>query len=430
MGCLMHVLAADSALRALRAIRNRGIGVALPAPELRCDCVRLPDEEEGADSNDDAEELTFDKDHTLAESGLNLDDTDSNAQVDLTKLGELGAFTAEKPLELAVFGSSRKFHRKKCVARTLSRSLPEHSLIRIDAGLHMVCPELIVVQMASRMSEVSLAQLIMELCGTYSPGPFEGADESDAAKPRASKLDADDWDDDIWDADGWAVDGRGDDECAFEIDPVTTIERIRWYARHVRARGAAPKLRRALELAMEGSASPSETVVALMLSLPREKGGYGFRRPSLNARLDVKPVERGNVGQEVYFLDAFWQDAFADVEYESASFHLDPFVASALVAVRAGEPVEVDGIDEWRQEFISKGDADRKRLRELQYLGIQVIPVTAFDIKNVGRMDQVARALARCHERAMGASMSAWAESLSDPDYMAARRVLLQELRG
>jgi hypothetical protein len=150
----------------------------------------------------------------------------------------------------------------------------------------------------------------------------------------------------------------------------------------------------------------------------------------LNARLDVREAERGNVGKDVYFLDAFWQDAFADIEYESTSFHLDPVAALALVAVRTGDSETDDAIDAWKREYVTKADADRRRLRDLQYLGIQVIPVTAFDLKGVYRLDQVARSLARCREQATGVRMGMWAESLNEWDYLEARRALLQELRG
>ena len=59
-----------------------------------------------------------------------------------------------------------------------------------------------------------------------------------------------------------------------------------------------------------------------------------------------------------------------------------------------------------------------------------MIPVTAFDLKDIYRLDQVARSLARCLERATGVSMGEWADSLIEWDYREARRALLQELRG
>ncbi len=416
----MHILAAASALKAVRAIRSRNISISLPAPELRRDHVLLPGEECDSIFDDCDEDLVFHVAPTLEEAGFGFDDTESNARVDLSRLGEVGSFTQESPLELAVFSESRKFQRKKCIARTMPKTLPARSVVRIDAGLYMVCPELIVLQMASRLSEVTLAQLIMELCGTYSLGPAGGTDALGAKEVHTGD----------WDAYIWGSGDRNAGKCAFDLEPVTTIERIRWYSQRVRVRGGAAKLRGALQIAMEGSASPPETIVALMLSLPREMGGYGLGRPSLNARLDVKETEYGNVGKDVYFLDAFWQDAFADVEYESTSFHLDPVAALALVAARTGDYETDDAIGAWRREYVMKADADRRRLRDLQYLGIQVIPVTAFDLKGVYRLDQVARSLARCRERATGVSMGMWAESLNEWDYLEARRALLQELLG
>ncbi|MBR3226193.1 MAG: hypothetical protein IKF78_12805 [Atopobiaceae bacterium] len=415
----MHILAAASALRVVRAIRSWDTGISLPIPELRRDRVLLPGEEYDATFDECDEDLTFQVTPTLEEAGFGFDDAESNARVDLSRLGEVGSFTQESPLELAVFSESRKFHRKKSVARTMPKTLPARSIVRIDADLCMVCPELIVLQMASRLSEMTLAQLIMELCGTYSLSPVSEGDATGAKEVRT----------DDWDADAWDVSKRNADECAFDLEPVTNIERIRWYSQHVRVRGGAAKLRDALRLAIEGSASPPETIVALMLSLPREKGGYGLGRPSLNARLDVMPTEYSSVGKNVYFLDAFWQDAFADVEYESTSFHLDPLVALTFVAARAGDSEADDAIYEWRREYVTKADADRRRLRDLQYLGVQVIPVTAFDLKDVDRLDQVARSLARCRERATGVNLGTWAESLGEWDYKEARRGLLRELR-
>lgn len=169
----MHILAAASALRAVRAIRSR--------------------------------------------------DAESNARVDLSRLGEVGSFTQESPLELAVFSESRKFHRKKSVARTMPKTLPACSIVRIDADLCMVCPELIVLQMASRLSEMTLAQLIMELCGTYSLSPVSEGDATGAKEVRTND----------WDADAWDVSKRNADECAFDLEPVTNIEQIRWYSQHV-----------------------------------------------------------------------------------------------------------------------------------------------------------------------------------------------------
>ena len=416
----MYILAAASALKGVRAIRSRNIGISLPTPELHRDYVLLLGEEYDPILDERDEDLTFHVDPTLEEVGFRFDDVESNARVDLFKLGEVGSFTQESPLELAVFSESRKCKRKKCIARTMPKTLPARSVVRIDAGLYMVCPELIVLQMAPRLNEVTLAQLIMELCGTYSPGPVGGTDALGTKGARTVD----------WDAYAWGGDGRNAGKCAFDLEPVTTIERIRWYSQRVRVHGGAAKLRGALRLAMEGSASPTETIVALMLSLPREMGGYGLGRPLLNARLDVREAERGNVGEDVYFLDAFWQDAFADIEYESTSFHLDPVAALALVAVRTGDSETDDAIDAWKREYVTKADADRRRLRDLQYLGIQVIPVTAFDLKGVDRLDQVARSLARCRERATGVSMGVWTESLNEWDYLEARRALLQELRG
>lgn len=389
----MHVLAGESALRALQAARFRDMTVPLPRLAVRRCRALLPGQD--VPKTQPEFEEPWPTGASLEEEGFAFDLVESNAQVDLFALGDLGTFTAERPLELAVFDYAHRVRRKKCITRVLRRSLPETSLVRVTPHLYFVCPELIVLHMSARLDALELCQLIMELCGTYAFEPVGGEDR----------------------------------RCSYDVSPVTTLARIRHYAAQVRTRGGTATLRHALDLAMEGSASPAETRLALMMSLPAAMGGYGFAKPALNAMVTVPDQECGNVGGATYYLDAFWQDAYADLEYESIEFHLDPMAAEALVAARDHDPQVEAGVNEARRAYVKKGDADRRRARDLQYLGLSVIPVTGFDLQELRRVDQVARALARCHERALGVDMSDWATTLDDGAYRERRAALLQRLK-
>ena len=375
-------------MKALRAVRSRQLSVPVPEATLKSRIVQLQDGKP-TDLAPPEEELLAAR--SLGESGFDFDAVETNARIDFWQLGDLGPVTTDEPLELAVFDRFHREKRKKLRTRELPRSLPENALVRVNPTLYFACPELIVTQMAARLSVPQLVQLIMELCGYYTLGPIA----SPQSRPR------------------------------YQIPPVTTIDRIARYLSFVKVRGGAKKLREALGLAMEGSASPGETRVAMMMSIPSELGGYGFPKPALNATLAVPERELGRVAGERYELDAFWQDARTDLEYESTEFHLDPLSAASLVAARDRDPNADPEAVMRRRELIAKADADRRRLRDLQYLGIRVVPVTPFDLRDVRRMDQVAYALAANaipDER----DFEDWAADLEDLAYSSLREYLLR----
>ena len=81
-----------------------------------------------------------------------------------------------------------------------------------------------------------------------------------------------------------------------------------------------------------------------------------------------------------------------------------------------------------RREYIAKADADRRRFRDLQFLGIHVIPVTSFDLSSVRRLDQVAYALAKNINGPDAKGLEDWAADLDERSYRERRRRLLRSL--
>jgi len=408
----MHILAGESALRALRAVRYRELAVPVALLTPQPQEARLPGRgkiatlspehgkptapapERGKTTAPSPEQVLLPDWPTLADEGFPFQDVEANMRLELWQLGDVGPFTPERPLELAVFDRARRTRGKKYRTRELSRALPADAIVRVNPSLYFVCPELIVAQMAPSLSAMQLAKLIMELCGSYSLSPT--ADRHSKAK--------------------------------YQLEPVTSLERIKRYAKLTKVRGGAKTLREALSYALEGSASPGETVLALMMSLPRESGGYGFAKPALNASLTVPNEHIGRVGGTKYSLDAFWQEAYTDLEYESVEFHLDPLAAASLVAAKDGERDSDPSVEMRRREYITKADADRRRFRDLQFLGIHVIPVTAFDLSGVRRLDQVAHALAKNINGPDAKGLEDWAADLDERSYRERRRRLLRSL--
>ena len=408
----MHVMAGESAQRALRAVRFRELAVPVAQLTPWSQEARLPMQEkiaqpglgrgeiaapsfgQGKITEQIADQAILPDSRTLADEGFPFQDTEVNMRLELWQLGDVGPFTQEKPLELAVFDRVHRTRGKKYRTRELPQTLPADALVRVNPNLYFVCPELIVSQMAPSLSVIQLTKLIMELCGRYSLSPV----------------------------------GNQRNNAKYQLEPVTSLERIKRYSNLTKVRGGAKTLRQALNYAMEGSASPSETILALMMSLPQELGGYGFMKPTLNATLMVPDEHIGRVGGLKYSLDAFWQDAYTDLEYESVEFHLDPLAAASLVAAKDGNRDSDSSAEMRRREYIAKADADRRRLRDLQYLGIRVIPVTSFDLSNVRRFDQVAYALARNFDWPNVKDFEDWVADLNEDAYRQRRQRLLQSL--
>lgn len=81
------------------------------------------------------------------------------------------------------------------------------------------------------------------------------------------------------------------------------------------------RIEAALDLALPHSASPMETALALMLSLPEAYGGYGLPQPQLNRACPVGNHERLWDGGPTITPDLLWEDANLVIEYDSDGMH-------------------------------------------------------------------------------------------------------------
>lgn len=324
---------------------------------------------------------------TLEDVLFPFDEADANRRVDLGNVDEPVITTPDGIIELGVFGRQKRANRRHLKTRLLSKKLPAKSLITASRKMSFASPELIIAQLAVKYSPVQLAQIIMEFTGTYSLSP-------DASDSRY--------------------------ETRFGAPQVTTVSRINAMMQHMPRVVARHKLVDALEMAIEGSASPTETIIALMLSLPAENGGYEMGAPVLNPRIAAPENLREHLLQREYYPDIFFQDCYADVEYESTAFHLDPVTANW----------QHHELALWRDVTADKAADDRRRMRELQMLGVQVIPATHKDIASADSMDRLAWALALCRECSGGRKASSHMEMLANYRNRMARESLLETLKA
>lgn len=150
-------------------------------------------------------------------------------------------------------------------------------------------------------------------------------------------------------------------------EPMTTIARLSRYVAASAGVKGVPLARQALSHVIPGSASPRETELAMLLSLPKRYGGYGLPKPELNMQITAGKRMSGHVQGMSKRPDLLWASAKVAVEYESDQWH------------GGGE------------KFV----ADSKRRNDMRHMGYDVITVTNDEFRSIERMDRIAGDLRR-----------------------------------
>lgn len=237
-------------------------------------------------------------------------------------LAEPGPWWLERPLHVLVADASARRASKDVMSHVWSPALPKGSVLDTGNGFCVASPELTFLMAAPGMDVVGLTSLAYELCGTY---------------------------------DTLVGDLR---PCA----PLTTVAKLRQYASKAEGARGRRKALRALEYAADLSASPRETVLAMLLCLPYSLGGYRLALPSLNHRVDVGAHARKTASRQFYRCDLYWPAARLAVEYDSDLEHLGSRNAA--------------------------GDSARRRA--LSALGVDVVTVTTRQVASRVEMEKVA----------------------------------------
>lgn len=261
-----------------------------------------------------------------------------------------------------------------------SNSLPRHSL-------YVVTPELAFIQAAEFFDLIDLILFGYELCGTYSTSIAPprtsrtlGKDLRDSSTSDSDALGSNPLDSIAFDS--GTIDSRILDSSPFGSDsfgsdtfvhrPFTNTAKISRFIEavsqgHRRRSAHMQKAEKALGSVLDSSASPRESILALMLTAERSKGGYALPMPILNQKIPINRSARHLFSHSYYRCDLFWPDANLAVEYDSDKFH--------------------SGVEKISQDSSRRG--------ALNLLGIDVITVTNRQISHVSEMDRVARSIAK-----------------------------------
>lgn len=174
----------------------------------------------------------------------------------------------------------------------LSGELPSGGILRPQAVIggqgnpYLCSPEIVFVQMAEGgRSIVKLIQLGFELCGLYSVRPS--------------------------------------DDSLVQHFPLTTPARLRATIDRCGPMRGVKTARRALPFILPNSASPMETILTMLLTLPPRLGGYALPTPELNPQLGVPKRTQAITSHLNIFPDVYFRSAREALEYESDEFHLD-----------------------------------------------------------------------------------------------------------
>lgn len=233
--------------------------------------------------------------------------------------------------------------------------IPDKSIADAGEGFLVSTPEFCFLQLASRSTISQLIQVGYELCGTYALAEDGPARQRKAPLTTTAKLEA------FVDA---ASNARGRD-----------------------------KALRALRYLRNGSASPMETVLVMLLCLPYKLGGYGLEQPHLNFRVDVPASMRKLADRSYCKGDLCWPDKNLCIEYDSELHHADH----------------------------DRRESDARRRSTLISLGYTVITVTPGQIADGGAFNRLAHQVAKLTGKRL---------RYEDPGFTHAHLALREELFG
>ena len=127
--------------------------------------------------------------------------------------------------------------------------IPDGEVLDVGDGILLSSPELCLLQMAASLDTLDLAMLCLAMMGWYAP----------------------------------ARNARG----YVGHDPVTTLGGARRLLDRAGRHWGIAREREALGWAAEGARDPLDSAIAILLGVPRSKGGFGIGRPILNGTVNL-----------------------------------------------------------------------------------------------------------------------------------------------
>lgn len=164
------------------------------------------------------------------------------------------------------------------IIHSCERRLPKGAVITRD-GYMVASPELLFLQLASKLSIHRLILLGLQLC-SHPPG-----------RPA---------------------------------EAITTNQKLKTFLSKTPGHRGHVKAVQAVKYVENGSASVMESLAYMILTLPHCLGGYGLIGAAFNYEIILKVESGKRLGQTRCFVDLYYKTAKLAVEYESFAFHSSP----------------------------------------------------------------------------------------------------------
>jgi hypothetical protein len=185
-------------------------------------------------------------------------------------------------------------------------------------GMSVASPELLFLELASKLTIHRLILLGLQLC-SHPPGIPSGA--------------------------------------------VTTKQKLNVFLTKTPGHLGHSRALRAVKYMENGSASIMESIAYMILTLPHSLGGFGLNGAVFNYEIKLKNGARIRLGQNRCFTDLYYRQAKLAVEYESFAYHKSPLDQGRDIMRSAA--LERQGIDVMRLSTIQL--YDREACKDFAY---------------------------------------------------------------
>ena len=257
------------------------------------------------------------------------------------------------PLEIMLGAPSAKRRLQAVRTHIVSAPLPEGSIIDVGGGLLVASPELCLFQLVKSLPLAKTLLLGLEFCGKYALPANNAALENPEVKEKGFK----------------------NRPALTSTDKLSSfLARCGGILNQKYSQGVLPYIN-------NGSASPMESRLLIMLTLPYRRGGFGLPMPELDAPVELGKAtskivgkhgsDRSSKAAKGYRCDLYWRDLKLAAEYDSDIYHL-------------------------HSEQKAK---DSKKKNYLLSKGVHVISVSRLQMRSVAEIERVAQQLAACHSR-------------------------------
>ncbi len=173
--------------------------------------------------------------------------------------------------------------RRGFVTHRCSTLIPDDLICPVSNGVYVVAPELCLAQIGRGEEPSLIVALAMEMCGTYARKACLG-------------------------------------ETAYGLPPITSVSRLHDFVSKNPGRPGTNRIRKVLPHILDGSASPAETILHELISLPTRWGGAGLTAGLSNYRVDIRGTS-GLADQGEVVFDLCWPKHNIVVEYDGRRYH-------------------------------------------------------------------------------------------------------------